>query len=185
MYGREVRNQGKESLKDSKLNVDALIHAVTHCRYDEGYSGLGDSFESDEALEGPKRDSHHLGVLGRATHEYGAEEVIRLRAIWGTGECEKRRNKAPHTERGTLHKQEPDLPDANVVVACSGDERRMARDFSAALARYGELFTGGWTSRSEVAIGKHSPLARQDASSGSRSRETGKQKRVGLHVWCQ
>ena len=26
-----------------------------------------------------------------------------------------------------------------MVVACSGDERRMARDFSAALARYGEL----------------------------------------------
>ena len=82
MHSREIGDEREEGLEDSKLNVDTLVHAVAHCRYDEGYGGLGDGLEGNEALEGPERDRYDLGILGRAAHEYGAEKVIGLGAIW-------------------------------------------------------------------------------------------------------
>ena len=82
VHSREIGDEREEGLEDSKLNVDALVHAVTHCRYDEGYGGLRDGLEGNEALEGPERDRYDLGILGRAAHEYGAEKVIGLGAIW-------------------------------------------------------------------------------------------------------
>jgi hypothetical protein len=83
------------------------------------------SFQCDESLQGAQGNSNHFSVLGCTTHEYGLEKIVRLWSIYILKSNRFQKQVCTHTHK--LHE-----PEAKFVVACSGEARKIAKDFSAA-----------------------------------------------------
>ena len=81
MYSGEIGDEGKKSLEDLELYVDALRHAVVHRLDDDRDRRERYSAQSDEALEGAEGNRDHLGIFRCTSHEDGAKEVLCMPAI--------------------------------------------------------------------------------------------------------
>ena len=76
MYGGKIGYEGQKRLQDAQLDVDALVHAVTHGVDDDRDRRLRDGFERDEALQRAQRYCDDFRVLGRTSHKDGSKEVF-------------------------------------------------------------------------------------------------------------